>query len=342
MKMEVLAVQQQYQSKYNIYGSSKVRDWTSTLSPLLPLSSCACIDAEPEVAVNPQPTASIPIPYLQNQQNYHISNNNNNNYNNNNTTVNNKNAKNSIMHHNIKKTKRTASTEELLAVPEVMIAPPSLKEVKKMSASRVASAPTPFTNSPSTTPATFNGTTTTTKTAIVGGSYLTIQHTPSQHPSANLFNCDDIDAAAVDDLSLRLLDELRAAKQRNLTCTEVSLPCDLTQRIAAEIIRVSEKEPCGIRGCTIYIEFEDEPNNSRRIAELKLDPEMVSTFEIYLTLRQDHRGWTSLLPQFMKSLARTITISPTFTITKHKLYSPDRTSYSYNGSASAAISTQTS
>lgn len=25
MKMEVLAVQQQYQSKYNIYGSSKVR-----------------------------------------------------------------------------------------------------------------------------------------------------------------------------------------------------------------------------------------------------------------------------------------------------------------------------
>ncbi|XP_053954253.1 protein scylla [Anastrepha obliqua] len=338
MKMEVLAVQQQYQSKYNIYGSSKVRDWTSTLSPLLPLSSCVCMDTEPEMAAAPQPTASIPIPYLQNQQNYHISNQNDNNKynrNNSNNTVNNKNVKNSIMHHNNKKTKRTASTEELLAVPEVMIAPPSSKEVKKMPASRATSAPTPFITTPNTN----------TATPTVGGSYLTTQHTPSQHPSANLFNCDDIDAAAVDDLSLRLLDELRAAKQRHLSCTEVSLPCDLTLRIAAEIIRVSEKEPCGIRGCTIYIEFEDEPNNSRRIAELKLDPEMVSTFEIYLTLRQDHRGWTSLLPQFMKSLARTITISPTFTITKHKLYSPDRTSYSFtscSNGASGAISTPTS
>ncbi|XP_067643604.1 protein scylla [Eurosta solidaginis] len=330
MKMEVLAVQQQYQSKYNIYGSSKVRDWTSTLSPLLPLSSCACIDAEAEMAAaTPQPTASIPIPYLQNQQNYHQINNNNNNINNKNNTVNNKNVKNSIIHHNNKKTKRTASTEELLAAPEVMIAPPSPKEVKKP---RAASAPTAF-----------SLTTSTTATPTVGGSYLTTQHTPSQHPSANLFNCDDIDAAAMDDLSLRLLDELRAAKQRHLTCTEVSLPCDLTLRIAAEIIRVSEKEPCGVRGCTIYIEFEDEPNNSRRIAELKLEPEMVSTFEIYLTLRQDHRGWTSLLPQFMKSLARTITISPTFTITKHKLYSADRTSYIYSGASTAAtISTQTS
>ncbi|XP_039963479.1 protein scylla [Bactrocera tryoni] len=331
MKMEVLAVQQQYQSKYNIYGSSKVRDWTSTLSPLLPLASSGWVDAEPEVAAAPQPTASIPIPYLQNQQNYHISNNNNNNLNNNNNTVNNKNVKNSIMNHNNKKTKRTASTEELLAVPEVMIAPPSsLKEVKKVPASRAASAP--YTLTPNTNTA--NNTNSAT-IPTVGGSYLTTQHTPSQNPSTNLFNCDDIDAAAVEDLSLRLLDELRAAKQRHLTCTEVSLPCDLTLRIAAEIIRVSAKEPCGVRGCTIYIEFEDEPNNSRRIAELKLDPEMVSTFEIYLTLRQDHRGWTSLLPQFMKSLARTITISATFTITKHKLYTSDRTSYSYGGSSAA-------
>ncbi|CAD7005303.1 unnamed protein product [Ceratitis capitata] len=247
---------------------------------------------------------------------------------------------------NNKKTKRTASTEELLAVPEMMIAPPSSssssssssslkKESKKLPASRAASAP--YTTTPNTH--TNNTTTTSTATPTVGGSYLTTQHTPSQNSTTNLFNCDDIDAAAVEDLSLRLLDELRAAKQRHLTCTEVSLPCDLTLRIAAEIIRVSEKEPCGLRGCTIYIEFEDEPNNSRRIAELNLDPEMVSTFEIYLKLRQDHRGWTSLLPQFMKSLARTITISPTFTITKHKLYSSDRTSYSYG--ASAAISTTT-
>ncbi|KAH8363937.1 hypothetical protein KR084_000632, partial [Drosophila pseudotakahashii] len=156
------------------------------------------------------------------------------------------------------------------------------------------------------------------------------------------------DTKAEDELSLRLLDELRAAKSRHLTCTEVSLPCDLTPSVAREIIRVSEKEPCGIRGCTIYIEFEDEPKNSRRIASIKIDPDTVSTFEVYLTLRQDHRGWTSLLPQFMKSLARTITISPEYTITKNKLYSADglgaRRSYSFGSHAhspSAAIATPT-
>lgn len=141
-----------------------------------------------------------------------------------------------------------------------------------------------------------------------------------------LFYCDKIELAAANELACRLLDELRAAKSRNLTCTEVSIPCDLTTRIAAEIIRVSEREPCGVRGCTLYIEFEEEPQNSRRIGTLKVDNEMVSTFELYLTLRQDKRGWASLLPQFMKNLSRSITISPEFSLTKHKLYSPNETS----------------
>lgn len=137
-------------------------------------------------------------------------------------------------------------------------------------------------------------------------------------------DCDSsLDAAAVNELSLLLLAELRAAKTRNLTCTEVSLPSDLTQRIATDIVRVSEREPCGIRGCTVFVEYEEEVNSVKRIAKLKLDPEMVSTFEVYLTLRQDKRGWTSLLPQFIKGLSRTITISPDYTINKRKLYSHD-------------------
>lgn len=179
-----------------------------------------------------------------------------------------------------------------------------------------------------------------------------ISHPINSSPYSSAYSCDeeelaaslrsDVDAAQVERLSSALLDKLREAKARHLTCTEVSLPCDLTPSIAAEIIRVSEKEPCGIRGCTIYVEFEDEPQNSRRIASLKVDPETEPTFEVYLTLRQDHRGWTALLPQFMKSLARTITISPEYTITKHKLYSTDgigaRRSYSFGSTSSSSSS----
>lgn len=179
-------------------------------------------------------------------------------------------------------------------------------------------------------------------------SYYTKDELDEMEEMMASYDTDDRYMKAVKDLSIRMLDELRAAKSRHLTCTEVSLPCDLTPNVARDIVRVSEKEPCGIRGCTIYIEFEDEPQNSRRIATIKVDPDTVSTFEVYLTLRQDHRGWTSLLPQFMKSLARTITISPEYTITKNKLYSADglgaRRSYSFGShthSPSAAIATPT-
>ncbi|XP_023293916.2 protein charybde-like [Lucilia cuprina] len=133
---------------------------------------------------------------------------------------------------------------------------------------------------------------------------------------------DDVDAAAVNELSQRLQAELRAAKSRHLSCTEVSLPWDLTPRIAADMIKTSEREPCGVRGCAIFIDFEDETGSARRIASFKVDPNTVSTFELFLTLKQDKGGWTSLLPQFLKNLTRssTILISPHFSLNKHKLY----------------------
>lgn len=72
-----------------------------------------------------------------------------------------------------------------------------------------------------------------------------------------------LDESAVQSLALRLQNELRRAKSQHLACTEVLLPSDLLNRIASELIVMSEKEPCGIRGSIIYIEFEDEPNNTR-------------------------------------------------------------------------------
>ncbi|XP_034480402.1 protein charybde [Drosophila innubila] len=157
----------------------------------------------------------------------------------------------------------------------------------------------------------------------------TLPASPMQSTAASRFgaidNLDDVNPSAVQELSQRLETKLRDAKSRHLACTEVTLPNDLTQRIAAEIIRMAEREPCGERACTIFIEFESEPNNVRRIASFKVDPDTVSIFELYLTLKQDKSGWTSLLPQFLKNLTRsnTILISPDFTLTKNKLYSSE-------------------
>lgn len=80
------------------------------------------------------------------------------------------------------------------------------------------------------------------------------------------------------------------------------LPADLLAHVAGEMVSQSEKEPCGIRGCAVYVDFEDAqlPGSRRRIAALQVDASTVPTFELYLTLQHDRSGWTSRLPQFLK------------------------------------------
>jgi len=103
----------------------------------------------------------------------------------------------------------------------------------------------------------------------------------------------------IQEVADKLADTLRSAKQAHLTCTEVLLPCQLLQRIAIDMLETADSEPCGIRGCNITIEFSDELGSVRRIAELKTDPNTVSTFDLRLTLKQDRSGWKAILPQFL-------------------------------------------
>ncbi|KOC65898.1 Protein charybde [Habropoda laboriosa] len=84
---------------------------------------------------------------------------------------------------------------------------------------------------------------------------------------------------------------------------------------------MAENEPCGLRGCTLFISFETD-SVCRKLSKIQCDPNAVSTFELYLTLKQDHTSWHILLPQFLKNLTRggTIMISRDFTLEKKKLY----------------------
>lgn len=106
-------------------------------------------------------------------------------------------------------------------------------------------------------------------------------------------------SAAISELSQRLAEELRSAKRNHLSCGEVLLPCDLLQRIASSVISMAEMEPCGVKGCTLYLTFEGE-EECRKLGVVKCDPTMASTFELYLTLKQSTAGWNSFLPQFLK------------------------------------------
>lgn len=58
---------------------------------------------------------------------------------------------------------------------------------------------------------------------------------------------EDLDSSACQALIKRLEEELRAAKSAQLACGEVLIPADLLPRIASDILRMSEFEPCGLR-----------------------------------------------------------------------------------------------
>lgn len=102
----------------------------------------------------------------------------------------------------------------------------------------------------------------------------------------------------VEFLSKRLEEEIRAAKKTHLSCGEVLLPCGLLQKISEDILKISEKELCGIRGMNLYLLFEGE-EDCRRLSNFKMDPTTPSTFEVYLTFKQANAGW-GFLPQFLK------------------------------------------
>lgn len=156
-------------------------------------------------------------------------------------------------------------------------------------------------------------------------------YTPATSP--NTPSTDPTDAETISALCARLECELRTAKRTHLSCGEVLLPCDLLPRISRDIIAMAESEPCGLRGCTLFLSFEGEgcrvgedklgKGGEVQLGEVKCDPGTASTFEVYLTLKQAGLGgWGSFLPQFIKNLARgnTVMISAAYTLRKNKLY----------------------
>ncbi|KAL1494421.1 hypothetical protein ABEB36_010020 [Hypothenemus hampei] len=125
------------------------------------------------------------------------------------------------------------------------------------------------------------------------------QSAPSPTLSEDTPLSDDI-IHNIPTLTRRLEQELRAAKRSHLACGEVLLPCGLLLRVARDIASMAEMEPCGLRGCHLYVVFEPQGTMpSTRIAKIECDPGTVGTFELYLTLKQNSTGW-NFLPQFLR------------------------------------------
>lgn len=85
---------------------------------------------------------------------------------------------------------------------------------------------------------------------------------------------------------------LKMAREKQLKC-EILIPCGLTMKIARDILIMSECEPCGIRGCCLFIHLE-EKSSCTELVKVQCDLNTVSTFEVHLTLQEDTRSWCAV------------------------------------------------
>jgi len=133
--------------------------------------------------------------------------------------------------------------------------------------------------------------------------------------SINSFDCEE----HVNYLKKKIELTLKEAKEtKKLNCTEILIPHELTQHIAQDMIAMAETEPCGLRGCCLYINIE-EKTLCRRLGEVRLDKGSVPTFEMYLTLKKAIPGWIDAFENRLLG-KESVILSEVYRISKKKLY----------------------
>lgn len=120
---------------------------------------------------------------------------------------------------------------------------------------------------------------------------------------------------------------LSQAKKTILHCSSVLVPEGLTRRVAREVLRLASGEPCGLRGCVLYVHLELD-KGCKRLESITLDAAVVPTFELTLVLKQDSGAWPSLRDFFfmgscfvVPKFRHVLRLSPGFRLVKKKLYS---------------------
>lgn len=104
------------------------------------------------------------------------------------------------------------------------------------------------------------------------------------------------------------------------------VPEKLTRRIARDVLRLSLGEPCGLRGCVLFVYLEVD-KGLKQLERIAYDSAVVPTFELSLVFKQDGTAWPSLRDFFFMgtcfapTFRHAVKLSPSFRLVKKKLYS---------------------
>ena len=134
------------------------------------------------------------------------------------------------------------------------------------------------------------------------------------------------DASKCGDVAFSVQRELRAAQDAKLQ-SQLMLPKDLIGRLTHDVISMAQCEPCGVRGCVMYLNIERK-GTSVPLGGVTFEPNCVATFELDLTLIEEKTAWSGFLrllrtvfmPCSGPRYRSKIFISPGYRIVKKKLY----------------------
>ena len=137
------------------------------------------------------------------------------------------------------------------------------------------------------------------------------------------FDPDCIDRTVGDELAILLHSCLLKAQQQELR-RRIMLPQDLIQRLAKDIVYLSQSEPYGLRGCVLFVNLQSEENESERLGRIECNSHVVSTFEVHVTLVEDVKRWCTLKDLVFRGLfsckKEELYLSTEFKLAKKKLY----------------------
>ena len=128
-----------------------------------------------------------------------------------------------------------------------------------------------------------------------------------------------------------IMDELEAAIKETFEKGlqgKMIFPQEQILKIGQDIIKMSLDEPCGIRGCVVYIQLVKK-DQAQTLAKLFTSHSITPTFEIFLTLREDERSWRKLQTLYItirdcicknKRSAAPKLLHPSYKLEKRRLY----------------------
>lgn len=120
------------------------------------------------------------------------------------------------------------------------------------------------------------------------------------------------------DLSAQIKKCLVMAKASSLQCSELLVPARMCMRVAGDVLRASEHEPCGLRGALIHL-FTETQAGLQKVGTVTQEHSVTPTFELSVVFRAEPHRWPPI--KHLLGSERVVRLRPEYRLIKRKLYS---------------------